>query len=92
MKKQLTEIIWSSTIHGLSNIFRSHHILQKLMWIVSTVISCLVCGWFLIRTFVEYYKFSVVTRIETIYEQPLTFPTISICSYSESKLLQLEEF
>ncbi len=81
MNKSLTEIVLSSSIHGIPNILRKKQLAYKLLWIFSTFISTIICVWFLYDTIiVKYLSYSVVTKIETIYEQPTIFPTISICT------------
>lgn len=84
IKEALFEIISTSTSHGLPNIVRSRRIFHKLLWLVSTALSCAFCAKFIYDGVSNYFDFPVVTVIETIYEQPTLFPSISICTTDRS--------
>ena len=70
----------SSTIHGISHIFKTKNILFKLMWIGFLIISCATCCYLITSNILNFLKWEVVTKIEVVTEIPSIFPSISICS------------
>lgn len=80
IKDSIYELGIVSTAHGIPSILRSQRLFHKLMWIFFTLVSCSVCCWFTYDILIKYTSYSVVTNIESIYEQPAQFPTVSICS------------
>lgn len=74
------QIIVSSTAHGIPNILRTRRLFHKIMWIISTLASVGVCIWFILSSISDYLQYSVVTTIESVYEQPAMYPTVSLCS------------
>ncbi|CAF0995026.1 unnamed protein product [Brachionus calyciflorus] len=79
-KKILSEIITSSTSHGLPNIIRSDRILIKILWILSTFISGSICTYLIIESIMKYYQYDVITKIRVTEEITTEFPTITVCN------------
>jgi hypothetical protein len=73
---------WSSTStsHGLPNIFRTHNIGLKIMWLLFFLFSTAICGFMIARSIIEYLNYDVVTKIRVLHENPSEFPTITICN------------
>jgi hypothetical protein len=66
------------------------------MWIIFTISSTGVCGWFLMIGFYEYFSFAVVTNVQNILEQPSEFLTVSFCTndriyFNDKNLTELIE-
>ena len=65
---------------AIPNIFRTNHILIKVIWILAFIISAGLCGYMVYGSIVNYLQFGVVTGIRVNSENPMTFPTISMCN------------
>lgn len=84
--RKLSEIVLelglATTAYGIPNLLRSKRVYQKHLWIFFFFVSA-TCSYFLIyETIVNYLDFKVVTLVESVYESPVEFPAVSICSYS----------
>jgi hypothetical protein len=73
---------WSETltIHSIPNIFRTKHIIIKLIWIGAFLISSGLCGYLVYSSINNYLEFNVVTTIKVVRETPIIFPSITICN------------
>ncbi len=80
LKETLHDLLLTSSIHGLPNIARSKRIFHKLMWAIAFTILFSFCCYSIYKCISAYLEYKVVTEIETVYEQPSIFPTISFCS------------
>ena len=69
-----------STIHAIPNIFRSKIIFVKAIWFLSLIISTGFCSYMVVKSIQNYLEFNVVTKITVVDENPIVFPTISICN------------
>ncbi len=74
------EIFQQSSAHGIPNIIKNSNLVTKLIWLLSVLISTCALIWFLCNTILDYFEYPVVTSINTNYESPTEFPTITICS------------
>jgi hypothetical protein len=74
------EIFQQSSAHGIPNIINNSNLVTKLIWLLSVLISTCALIWFLCNTILDYFEYPVVTSINTNYESPTEFPTITICS------------
>jgi hypothetical protein len=74
------ETFSQSTAHGIPNIINNSNLVTKLIWLLSVLISTCALIWFLCNTILDYFEYPVVTSINTNYESPTEFPTITICS------------
>jgi hypothetical protein len=70
----------SSSVHGLSNIFRTKYILLKLIWATCLSLSIGYCSYLCVVQIENYFKYSVITTSTVINEAPTQFPAISICN------------
>ena len=89
MNKRITkssiEIIEHSSIHGLPNIASTKRTFNKLMWITFTLLSAGVSIYLIVRSFQTFFSYEVVTRIDDWPQNPLNFPTVSICNLNQPK-------
>jgi len=79
ISKSLSEILSQSTAYGLPRIFQTKRIIFKFFWLIYFIGGSCVSIWQIIKAVNNYYEYTVVTKIETKYQQPTTFPTISFC-------------
>ena len=81
-KIQVTAKEWilSSTSHGLPNIFRNESIILKILWILCFSASACICVYSLYINMMAYLDHNVVSKISIVYENPMTFPTVTFCN------------
>ncbi len=79
ISKNLAEILSQSTSYGLPKIFQTKRMFFKFFWLIFFIGGNCVSIWQIIKVVNSYYEYSVITKIETIYQQPTPFPTISFC-------------
>jgi len=77
-----SETFKSLTIYGIPNFLRSNNIFFKLLWLFYILFGGVCTFLYIFDAIVGYLSYGVVTKVETIYQQPLQFPTISFCAYS----------
>ena len=82
IKNEIKNMAIGSTAYGVPNLFRSKRLLNKVFWLFFLVASSAVSCVYVYLSIIDYYKFDVVTLIETVYEQPTEFPTVTFCSYN----------
>ena len=81
MKKEAIECVETLSTHGLPNLMRTKYIFIKLMWLLLTILSAGFSVFFILKTLAEYAEYHVTTEVRLINpEEPLEFPTISICN------------
>ena len=68
------------TIHAIPNIFRTRHLLIKIIWMISFLISTGLCAYMVYGSINNYLQFNVVTTIRNIREPEMVFPSVSICN------------
>lgn len=78
--KSLKNIGNSAQVHGIPRIFGSEPLILKLVWILAFLGSVSVCIYFFQRTLIAYLGYPIVTNIYLVNENPMEFPTITICS------------
>lgn len=80
LTKALTACILDSSGVGFVKYFKSKHLFQKLLWILFIIASFSTCGYFIYLNIQNYLNFSYITQTDTIYEQPVSFPSILFCA------------
>ncbi|CAF1003954.1 unnamed protein product [Brachionus calyciflorus] len=79
-KSIITEILASSTSHGIPNIIRSTKLSIRLMWIGFTLISTGLCAYLIAKNLFGYLDFETTTKIRVLTEFVSDAPTITICN------------
>lgn len=68
------------SIPGLSRVFKSDSRLAiKLFWIGTILLSVSFGLYNICKTFDDYYQFDVITNVERIFPDNVTFPAITVC-------------
>ncbi len=78
--RKLTLLFVESTAHGVSKLFsRDKRTFLRIYWMFFIAVGSSLSAWHIYDTSISYLSFQVVTKIETIMEKPMQFPTISFC-------------
>lgn len=80
LNKTMNELGLASTAYGLPNLIRAKHFASKLLWITFIIFSSILSCYYVSTSILTYNEYKIVTVIESVYEQPAQFPTISFCS------------
>jgi hypothetical protein len=76
IRKNLTD----STIHAIPNIFSINHLIIKIMWLGCLLVSGSLCSYFIVSSIQEYLEYHVITNIKIENENPIGFPSVTICN------------
>jgi len=81
----MSKLLGESAAYGLPRIFKSERIILKLFWTGFFILGSIFSVFFVIKNINNYFEYDVTTKIETKYEQPSPFPTISFCPIINNK-------
>ena len=70
--------------YGILNLIKSEYTYQKILWPAYIIFAVACSGYYIHELVKDYFQFNVVTKIETFYEQPTEFPTVSFCSLNNN--------
>ena len=79
IKEHLINWATSSSNVGITNIFRNRNVIIKLIWLCFTLLSTVYCIYSIVQSIQKYYQYDVVSQIESVYQNPIDFPMITIC-------------
>ena len=80
LKEKFLELILDSKCHGLPNIFSNRICLTRILWIILVSLSITINLYQIYLSLIDYFNFDYVTNIDSVYEEHVIFPTISMCS------------
>ena len=92
LKECLEEAALSKTAHGFEKIISHKKFSLKLIWILLLLASVGVCIYFVVKSVADYLDYEVVTKIQSFYELPVLFPTVTICNVNMYNNKQSIEF
>ena len=79
--EKIEHIALNFTAYGVPNFIRAKRLIHKLIWLIF-IVACFSFACFFASSIMGiYFNYEKVTRTETVYEQPVMFPTISFCSF-----------
>jgi len=78
--------------HGIPNIFRAETSKKRILWLLITLLSTSICALFIYKSIINYLSYKYVSTTHLINEQPMEFPTISICSCTFNISMPLNNF
>ena len=84
LKKELLDLLLVSTVHGLPNVARSKRTIHKIMWTIGFAFFFGSMCYSVNEAISNFLKYQAVTEVQTVYEQPAQFPTISFCSIEQN--------
>ena len=88
LKSQLKELTLASTMHGIPNYFRANLFILRFIWMILISASIGTCGYFIAEGIENYLAFDKVTNINVFIENPLVFPTVTICNINSRNNLK----
>jgi hypothetical protein len=80
IKILLKEVLYNSTAQAVLKIFFTRSKLIKFIWIICLALTLSTCAPLLIRNFMSYFSYEVITTSRTIFETPTLFPKVTICN------------
>ncbi len=84
IKKEIIELSLGSTAYGIPNLFRKKRFFNRILWIIFLLVSSVATFFWIHDGIIDYLNYEVVTVVETIYEQPSVFPTVTFCPSSKN--------
>ena len=78
-KKICLESALNTSCNGIPHLFKTERILLKIAWTICILISTATCVWMVSKSINDYLKFDVITKIQTIQQDEITFPAVMIC-------------
>jgi hypothetical protein len=82
-RKKLHDLLLTSTSHGLPNALRTPHMSMRVMWLLCFVVSTGVCSYLIIKSFLAYLDYEVITKVRVVNEFQSEFPRILICNLNQ---------
>jgi len=92
IKTKIKEIALDSTAYGLPKVVKSKRLFNKLLWICFLITSSIASFYYVAINIQAYFEYDAVTIVETAYDQPAEFPTITFCSQAPGKFNDLSKF
>ena len=85
IKRKISLLLGESAAHGVSKLFKGEkRTFLRLYWVFFIAVGSSLSAWHIYDTAIGYLSYKVVTRIETVDEQPMRFPTISFCPHEKN--------
>ena len=82
LKQKLTALSQESTAYGVPKlVYKNKSYFLRFYWLFFIAVGSSLSAWYIYDTVTGYLSYQVVTRIESIYEQPMRFPTVSFCPH-----------
>ena len=71
--KSVYDLIEKSTFHGIHNIIRTEKSITRLIWIMFTILSTIICILIINKSIINYLDYNYITNIDIIYENQWNF-------------------
>ena len=81
IRKNLTELVLTSTCHGFPSVVRSNRVAFKIMWLFFSTVSLSLGCYMLYKNVLDYLNYDVIIQVKTIKEIPTEFPTLTFHFY-----------
>ena len=85
LKNSAKTLVLESNIHGLSKVIVRNRLSFRLTWLIIIIVSSCLCVYYVVENALEFTNYDTVTKIDIIKEAQSQFPTVSICSYNDTK-------
>ncbi len=81
IRKNLSELLISSTAYGVPKIVLSKRLSLKIFWMIFFLLGSILSIYYVFDAINSYLEYEVITKTESIYLQPMPFPAVSFCPY-----------
>ena len=92
IRKESTELVLSSTIHGFPNIFKRERTTLKTLWLFLSITSLIGCQVTVYQNISSYLRYNVISETKTVSDQPFIFPAITFCIDFPFDLIGMTKF
>ena len=75
-----------SSGHGLPNFIRAERRSIKFLWLVAFMLVISGFGYFINKSFNDYYSYKVITNINIYNDKHMNFPSVTICNKNPGSL------
>ncbi len=79
IKKSFFESVSTTSCNGVPHLFKTNRTLLRIIWFVFISISAGASVWFIRNSVFDFLRYDVITKLETITENELIFPAVTIC-------------
>ena len=79
LKQNLIKQLTDSSVYGLSKIIQSTNLFYKIFWSLFILFGSIATVYYVIDAVSDFLEYQVVTKIVSIYEHSMPFPTVSFC-------------
>lgn len=80
-KENIRSIASQSSIHALPNIFNSHYLVMKIIWLGCFLLALGYSSYLVVQMGINYLNYDVLININYHTDFELNFPAIAICDY-----------
>lgn len=81
IKSNLIELISNSTAYGVAKTLKSKRLVMRIFWLLFIVFGSAASAYYVQNAIVDYFNYDVSTKIESVYQHPMAFPTLTICPH-----------
>ena len=78
-RKAFVDLGLNTSCNGFPHLFKTERTILKILWIICIIVSTATCAWMVSESINDYLQFDVITKIETVPVEELTYPAIMIC-------------
>jgi len=79
IKQKCVMLSSNSSLHGFPKIVSNESVIHKKFWSLITIVMNAYLSLSITNNVIDYLSFSVITSINTVYEEQTTFPAVTIC-------------
>jgi hypothetical protein len=76
----LLEYLITTSTHGLRSVGRAYSTCNRLVWIVTFTVACVLMLSFIVSSVLQYLSYPTQTNVEIVFNPTMPFPAVTICS------------
>ena len=81
--EKISELVSTSTSHGLPSAVRTQHTSIRVIWLASFLLCTSVCSYLTFTSMLDYFAHEVITQVRVVNEFESEFPRVLICNANE---------
>lgn len=90
--QRIKELIESSTMHGISNAFKTRILALRIFWIIIFLVFLVYSSYTVILTIINFFQYNVIVNIEISQSFDLEFPAVTFCNINPYDLTIKENY